>query len=236
MSLLGRAAWLLRGLPSWSTSYSAILLSLISHAFATIVRAAFFFYPYSSSVPEDKEAVVVAEEAEEHPEDPEAVAGKETVKGEEALSSMVTSVESEVAAAGPPQGPVFTLAGGRVPLVPPGGRVPLSMVPKHCTIASSFDTPSSNFLASSPLSPRSPRDQSIVDMYCDDEFKLSLEYEPNMVLYPVDGLTSMEAELGRIDGSFLSMSLNSITSSLGSESGDEGSVVTVVPGTEVLSC
>lgn len=145
----------------------------------------------------------MAEEAEERPEDPEAVAGKEAVKGEEGLSSMVTTVESEVAAAAPPQGPVFTLAGGRVPLAPPGGRVPLSMVPKHCTIASSFDTPSSNFLASSPRSPRdilSPRDQSIVDMYCDDEFKLSLEYEPNMVLYPVDGLTSMEAELGRIDG------------------------------------
>ena len=47
----------------------------------------------------------------------------------------------------------------------------------------------------------SPRDpSSIVDMYCDDEFALSLEFHPNMLLYPVQGVTSMEAELGKIDG------------------------------------
>ena len=86
----------------------------------------------------------------------------------------------------------------------------------------------------------SPRDpSSIVDMYCDDEFALSLEFHPNMLLYPVQGVTSMEAELGKIDGkaanslqnicsdnpsfpgSFLSMSLNSTHSSLVSNSGEE---------------
>ena len=41
---------------------------------------------------------------------------------------------------------------------------------------------------------------SIVDMYCDDEFALSLEFHPNMLLYPVQGVTSMEAELAKIDG------------------------------------
>jgi len=75
----------------------------------------------------------------------------------------------------------------------------------------------------------SPRDpSSIVDLYCDDEFALSLEFHPNMVLYPVQGVTSMEqAEIGKIDGSFLSMSLNSTHSSLVSNSGEEESVIAV---------
>ena len=52
----------------------------------------------------------------------------------------------------------------------------------------------------------SPRDpSSIVDLYCDDEFALSLEFHPNMVLYPVQGVTSMEqAEIGKIDGNCFS--------------------------------
>ena len=95
----------------------------------------------------------------------------------------------------------------------------------------------------------SPRDpSSIVDMYCDDEFALSLEFHPNMLLYPVHGVTSLEqAELGKIDGikdlstsdhpsfpgSFLSMSLNSTHSSLVSNSGEEEesvlSMLTVSP-------
>jgi len=84
---------------------------------------------------------------------------------------------------------------------------------------------------SSPKIGRSPREvslcsprgdpSSIVDMYCDDEFALSLEFHPNMLLYPVQGVTSMEAELAKIDGSFLSMSLNSTHSSLVSNSGEE---------------
>lgn len=79
----------------------------------------------------------------------------------------------------------------------------------------------------------SPRDpSSIVDMYCDDEFALSLEFHPNMLLYPVQGVSSsMEAELTKIDGSFLSMSLNSTHSSLVSSSGEEEvvSVLSVSP-------
>ena len=83
-------------------------------------------------------------------------------------------------------------------------------------------------------------------MYCDDEFALSLEFHPNMLLYPVHGVTSMEhAELGKIDGikinhltsfetispapgSFLSMSLNSTHSSLVSNSEEEESVLSVL--------
>jgi len=69
-------------------------------------------------------------------------------------------------------------------------------------------------------------------MYCDDEFALSLEFHPNMLLYPVQGVSSsMEAELTKIDGSFLSMSLNSTHSSLVSSSGEEEvvSVLSVSP-------
>ena len=55
----------------------------------------------------------------------------------------------------------------------------------------------------------SPRDpSSIVDLYCDDEFALSLEFHPNMVLYPVQGVTSMEqAEIGKIDGNRFSSNI-----------------------------
>ena len=100
-----------------------------------------------------------------------------------------------------------------------------------------MDLLTKSLLQVSLCSPRDP--SSIVDMYCDDEFALSLEFHPNMLLYPVQGVTSMEAELGKIDGkatnslqdictdnpsfpgSFLSMSLNSTHSSLVSNSGEE---------------
>ena len=103
-----------------------------------------------------------------------------------------------------------------------------------------------HFRQVSLCSPRDP--SSIVDMYCDDEFALSLEFHPNMLLYPVQGVSSsMEAELTKIDGnhffstqlsdklyfpgSFLSMSLNSTHSSLVSSSGEEEvvSVLSVNP-------
>ena len=59
----------------------------------------------------------------------------------------------------------------------------------------------------------SPRDpSSIVDLYCDDEFALSLEFHPNMVLYPVQGVTSMEqAEIGKIDGNRCSSNIFQLT-------------------------
>ena len=101
----------------------------------------------------------------------------------------------------------------------------------------------------------SPRDpSSIVDMYCDDEFALSLEFHPNMLLYPVQGVTSMEAELGKIDGratnplqdicidnpsspgSFLSMSLNSTHSSMVSNSGEEEESVVSVLSVSPQNC
>ena len=45
MALLGRAALLLRSFTSWPASYSAIIFSFITHAIASIIKAAFFFYP-----------------------------------------------------------------------------------------------------------------------------------------------------------------------------------------------
>ena len=45
MALLGRAAWLLRSFTSWPASYSALIFSFITHAIASIIKAAFFFYP-----------------------------------------------------------------------------------------------------------------------------------------------------------------------------------------------
>ena len=62
----------------------------------------------------------------------------------------------------------------------------------------------------SMCSPRDP--SSIVDLYCDDEFALSLEFHPNMVLYPVQGVTSMEqAEIGKIDGNRCSSNIFQLT-------------------------
>lgn len=94
-------------------------------------------------------------------------------------ASMVSSLEVEANTTVPA---VFSLT---------GGRVPLSMVPRHC-ISSSLQP--SSFVVSSPRDP-----SSIVDLYCDDEFQRSLEYQPNMLLYPVEGLTSLEGEFGRMD-------------------------------------
>jgi len=281
MALLGRAAWLLRSFSSWPSSYSALLISFISHAIASIIKAAFFFYPTPTKrVPEDQESVVVAEEAvegeDEQQKEEKGLGGKTTGRAvdmevnlkmddeaEAALGSMVTSLESQEVEADP--GPrVFSLT---------GDRVPFSLVPKNTGLGPSMGNPSSNFRiagtqlqslssppsslfktssprsspASSPrdssspkmsLNPRevslcSPRDpSSIVDMYCDDEFALSLEFHPNMLLYPVQGVSSsMEAELTKIDGSFLSMSLNSTHSSLVSSYGEEEvvSVLSVSP-------
>ena len=64
----------------------------------------------------------------------------------------------------------------------------------------------------------SPRDpSSIVDLYCDDEFALSLEFHPNMVLYPVQGVTSMEqAEIGKIDGNCFSLVFHLLSNLLNS--------------------
>ena len=62
--------------------------------------------------------------------------------------------------------PTRSLSRGRISV---SGRVPLSMIPRDCTANTSTS-----------------------DFYCDDEFKLSLEYQPNMVLYPVEGLHSLE--------------------------------------------
>ena len=48
MTLLARAAWLLRSLTSLPASYSAIIFAFISQAIASIFKAAFFFYPASA--------------------------------------------------------------------------------------------------------------------------------------------------------------------------------------------
>jgi len=272
MALLGKAALLLRSFTSWPASYSAIIFSFITHAIASIIKAAFFFYPTPTKrVPEDQESVVVAEEAVEEGEKKEKKIEEEQTTGpavdmdvnlkmeneaEAALSSMVTSLECEGGEADDEQVPrIFSLTADRVPfsLVPKNsGLMPTSSLGNHSStfilagsqLQSLSSPPSSLFKTSSPRnspisnppdptspkigrSPRevslcSPRDpSSIVDMYCDDEFALSLEFHPNMLLYPVQGVTSMEAELGKIDGSFLSMSLNSTHSSLVSNSGEE---------------
>jgi len=286
MALLGRAAWLLRSFTSWPASYSALIFSFITHAIASIIKAAFFFYPTPTKrVPEDQESVVVAEEAVEEGEKKEKnIEEEQTTKAavdmdvnlkmdeaEAALSSMVTSLECEGGEADDEQVPrIFSLT---------ADRVPLSLVPKNSALApiSSMGNPSSNFMLAGsqlqslssppaslfktssprnspissppdPTSPKigrsprevslcSPRDpSSIVDMYCDDEFALSLEFHPNMLLYPVQGVTSMEAELGKIDGSFLSMSLNSTHSSLVSSSGEEEESVVSVLSVSPQNC
>ena len=49
MALLGKADWLLRSVTSWLATYFAFLFSFITHAIASIIKAAFFFYPPSIS-------------------------------------------------------------------------------------------------------------------------------------------------------------------------------------------
>jgi hypothetical protein len=136
--------------------------------------------------PENRPAVVVAEEASE------AGAGPGPVQEDEAgLDSIVTSVEDKEPEAvvetpeGSP-GPVFSLSRGRVPLALVPRTGPVSSTPLH-----------SGTFHAGVTSPGGP--SSIVDLYCDDEFKLSLEYQPNMVLYPVEGVASMES-IAKMDG------------------------------------
>ena len=49
MALLGKADWLLRSVTAWPATYFAFLFSFITHAIASIIKAAFFFYPPSIS-------------------------------------------------------------------------------------------------------------------------------------------------------------------------------------------
>ena len=49
MALLGKADWLLRIVTSWPAIYFAFLFSFITHAIASIIKAAFFFYLPSNS-------------------------------------------------------------------------------------------------------------------------------------------------------------------------------------------
>jgi len=263
MTLLARATWLLRSLTSLPASYSAIIFAFISQAIASIFKAAFFFYPaYAKRNQEDRQPVVVAQEAveevgKEEKQIAQGVTGCRGVSG--TTVDMDVNLKMESNSENKPVGAVFAMT---------GDRVPLSLVPKNTALGSTVGNTSSNFMLTGPqlqslssppaslfktssprISPRShgdcsrprtgssppevsmcsPRDpSSIVDLYCDDEFALSLEFHPNMVLYPVQGVTSMEqAEIGKIDGSFLSMSLNSTHSSLVSNSGEEESVIAV---------
>jgi len=212
--VLSRLSLLFRSLSSWPASYTAILLSIVTQALASLVKAAFFFVPQTTTREPDQHSVVEAEEASENTvtsdiqeKQPVQTSLEDTVSVEDNICSMVTSVKKDRTE------PILSA---------PVSRVPLSMVPRSsCT--SSIPLAASSSVHGSPsstvsiISPRTDP-SSIVDLYCDDEFKLSLEYQPHMVLCPVDGLTSMEGELCRLDeGSILSMSLASTCSSLASD-------------------
>jgi len=186
-----------------------VLLSIITHAITSVLRAAFYLIPQSGTrVSEDDQSVGVYKETLE-----DSVEDKETKRAvEDNLSSKVTPVEIKVTE---PWSSTSMLALA-------DGRVPLSLVPKHCS--SSF---MSSLTSTSCITISSTDLCSIVDLYCDDEFKHSLELQPHMLLYPVQGLTSIDEELCD-EGSILSVSLASTNSSLSTEMMEDLSLSSIV--------
>ena len=49
MSFLGRITYLLRALPALPLSYASLLYTFLTHAIASIIKAAFFFVPFPTS-------------------------------------------------------------------------------------------------------------------------------------------------------------------------------------------